>query len=114
MDKISIGENIKFLREKSGLTQAALAKYLEVDQSLISKIEKNERAVTSDMLDKLSALFGIPAEDFAEKLDSKNGLTFAFRASEITEKDLESISAINRIALNIKFMRGFLKGENDE
>ena len=38
---LRIGENIKALREQSGFTQSNLAKYLNVDQSLISKIEKN-------------------------------------------------------------------------
>ena len=99
-----VGENIKILREKSGLTQANLAIYLNVDQSYISKIEKNERTVTSDILDKLSALFGIEAESFFQDLIETKQISFALRANEINEDDLEAISAINRIALNLNFM----------
>ena len=105
-----IGENIKALREQSGFTQSNLAKYLNVDQSLISKIEKNQRSMTSDMLDKLSALFGVTSESFRQESIPANQISFALRASEINEDDLEIISAINRIALNLNFMTQLLGG----
>ncbi|WP_185903711.1 helix-turn-helix domain-containing protein [Hathewaya massiliensis] len=105
-----ISENIKALREQSGFTQSNLAKYLNVDQSLISKFEKNERSLTSDMLDKLAALFGVTTESFCLESIPANRISFALRASEINEDDLETISAINRIALNSNFMTQLLGG----
>lgn len=107
---VTVGENIRILREQSGFTQSNLAKYLKVDQSLISKIEKNERTITSDMLDKLAALFGITTESFNRDPIPTNRISFALRASEINEDDLETISAINRIALNLNFMTQLLEG----
>lgn len=107
-----IGDNIKILREQSGLTQINLASYLKVDQSFISKVEKNERAITSDMLDKLSALFGISPDCFyMETLPGKR-ISIALRANEINVDDLEMISDINKIVLNLNFMTEIL-GEDD-
>ncbi|NYB72852.1 helix-turn-helix transcriptional regulator [Sedimentibacter hydroxybenzoicus DSM 7310] len=105
-----VGKNIKTLREQSGFTQSNLAKYLNVDQSLISKIEKNERSITSDMLDKLSALFGVATDSLNKESILENQISIALRASEINEGDLETIGAINRIALNLNFMTQLLGG----
>lgn len=106
-----LGKRIKNLRENSGFTQRNIADYLQVDQSLISMVEKGKRALTSDMLDKLAALFGVQLNVFEEDGDAKP-LSFALRASEINEKDLKTISDINRIALNCSFMTQLLKGGN--
>lgn len=107
---LRIGEIIKTLREQSGFTQSNIAKYLNVDQSLISKIEKNERSMTSDMLDKLSALFGVAVESLNQETVPSTRISVALRASEINEDDLETIGAINRIALNSNFMTQLLGG----
>lgn len=104
-----LGHRIKTLREQRGFTQSNLAKYLQVDQSLISMVEKGKRGLTSDMLEKLAALFGVQLSAFEEDVDMKP-LSFALRASEINEEDMETISAINRIALNCDFMIQLLKG----
>lgn len=40
VDRLSIGNKIKELRMKAGFNQSITAEYLQVDQSLISKIEK--------------------------------------------------------------------------
>ncbi len=41
--KGSVGERFSKLRIKNGFTQSQVAHYLEVDQSYISKYEKDER-----------------------------------------------------------------------
>lgn len=46
-----IGERFSELRNGSGFTQKQLAKYLNVDQSYISKCEKNERQFSIAYLD---------------------------------------------------------------
>jgi len=109
----NIGCKIKALREHGGFTQSNIASYLKVDQSLISMAEKGKRALTSDMLEKLAALFGVQMDFFHEAETETKPLSFALRASVINEKDLETISSINRIALNCIFMTKLLEGGHD-
>jgi len=74
--------------------------------------EKGKRALTSDMIDKLSALFGVQPSALHEAESVVRPLTFALRANEILEEDLEVISSLNRIALNSIFMTDLLEGGN--
>ena len=104
-----IGENIRTLRENAGFTQSSLANFIEVDQSLISKVEKGERSLSADMLEKLSALFGVTMEQIETPDVETSKLSFAFRGSDFSVEEMEAISAINRIALNSEFMRIILK-----
>lgn len=106
-----IGNNIRILRESAGYTQKNIADFMKVDQSLISKIEKGERSLTTDMLDRLSALFGIPEDQILEGPVVKSKLSFAFRGSDLSLEDMEAVCAINKIALNSEMMRVILKGE---
>lgn len=106
-----IGLRFKELREKSGLTQAQLAVFLNVDQSYISKCEKNERQFSIDILEKAGNLFGCSVEYFTNENGEFTPITFAFRANAIATEDLDAISAINKIALNLRYMKALLKEE---
>ena len=111
IDKNLLGQKIKELRSKSNYTQQNIADFLGVDQSFISKVEKNERVLTSDMLEKLAVLFGVKLKDFIVGTDVRP-LTYAFRANDITAEDMKTICAINKIVLNSTFLETLLdKGE---
>lgn len=109
----NIGEKIKILREQSGFTNMNLAKYLKVDPSFILKIEGNERVITTDMLDKLSSLFGVSSEKLINEIIPEKRISIALRSSQIDVYDLEMISAMNRITLNLNFMTELL-GDFDD
>ena len=111
IDKNLLGQKIKELRSESNYTQQNIADFLGVDQSFISKVEKNERVLTSDMLEKLAVLFGVKLKDFIVGTDVRP-LTYAFRANDITAEDMKTICAINKIVLNSTFLETLLdKGE---
>ena len=108
-----VGENIRVLRDNAGFTQSNLAQFMKVDQSLISKVEKGERNLSADMLEKLSALFGVTVEQIESQPVAISKLSFAFRGSEFSLAEMETISAINKIALNSEFMRVILREEEE-
>lgn len=95
-----IGMNIKQLREDANLTQKQIANYLLIDQSLVSKFESGERAISSDALNQLAALFCCPVSTIVSGKITAPVYTIAFRTSTINNSDLNALSIINKIALN--------------
>ena len=106
-----IGKRFSELRNRSGFTQSQLAEYLDVDQSYISKCEKNERQFSTDVLEKAAELFGCSMEYFVNESCGFVQMPIALRAKSITTEDLNTIAAMNKIALNLRFMEGALGGE---
>jgi transcriptional regulator with XRE-family HTH domain len=106
-----IGKRFNELRNRSGLTQSQIAEFLDVDQSYISKCEKNERQFSVDILEKAAELFGCTLEYFTDESSEFKPMPMALRARSVDVEDLKTIAAINKIALNLRFMEGLLKGE---
>jgi transcriptional regulator with XRE-family HTH domain len=104
---VNIGRKLKGLRERMGLKQSQIAEFLDVDQSLVSKFEKDERQINVDMLERLCGLFGCSISYFFEDAELKN-LEYAMMSNNIKGEDLESIAEINRIAMNIRQMKDLL------
>lgn len=105
-----LGKRFNELRNRSGLIQSQIAEFLEVDQSYISKCEKNERQFSVDILEKAAELFGCTLEYFTDESSEFKPMPMALRASSVDVEDLKTIAAINKIALNLRFMEGLLKG----
>jgi HTH-type transcriptional regulator, competence development regulator len=54
MESETFGEFVRRVRESAGLPLRKLAAALDIDQSTLSKIERNERQLTADLLEPLS------------------------------------------------------------
>lgn len=111
-DKVSemIGKRLKELR-KGKLTQEQLAQYLDVDQTMIAKLENGTRSFTTGIIDKICILFGCTEEYLLGESEEYIPLNFAFRSGNIQTNDLESIAAINKIIVNIREMNRMMGDE---
>lgn len=105
---------IKELRKESKLTQEQMADYLEVDQSLITKLENGTRNLNVTLLDKLCNLFGCTEDYLLGECEEYIPLNFAFRSNSIQADDLQSIAAINKIAMNLRFMDELMEENKNE
>lgn len=52
--------NLKQLRVRAGLTQIQLAELISCDQSVVSRIESGQRAVTLDRLKSIAQALQVP------------------------------------------------------
>ena len=99
---IKKGRNIKYYRERLGLTQEVVAKYLGVKREMISYYETDERDIPVKYLQSLADLFGIELIDLIEKdpAISQANIAFAYRTKDISSKDLNGIAHFRKIVKN--------------
>lgn len=102
---------LKQLRKESKITQEQLAQYLEVDQSMITKLENGTRNLNVTLVEKLCNLFSCSEKYLMGEDDAYIPLNFAFRANSVQAEDLESIAAVNKIVMNIRYMNEMLGDE---
>ena len=95
-----IGTKLKLLRENANLTQKQIAKYLSIDRSLVSKIEKGECSINSDTLNQLSTLYGCPVSLLISNDASSPAFSQAFKAASLDFTEQQALSILNKIALN--------------
>ena len=73
---------LKTIRLFHSLTQAELAKKLELSKSYLSEIESGKKPVGFELLEKYSSIFDIPVSSlvfFSENLDKKESVPERFR-----------------------------------
>lgn len=65
MDKTFAGARLRHLRENRSMSQADLARVLEISPSYLNQIEHNSRPLTVAVLLRITEAFGVDAEFFA-------------------------------------------------
>ncbi len=63
---MNLGKNIKYFREKQGLTQEQLGKLLHVTKVSISCYENEKRTPSVEALIKLSNIFKVTLDDLVK------------------------------------------------
>ena len=102
---------LKELRKEGQITQEQLAKYLNVDQSMITKLENGTRNLNIMLIDRICNLFGCSEAYLLGEDDDYVPLNFAFRSNGIQTEDLESIASVNKIVMNIRYMNEIMGEE---
>lgn len=59
----TLGDTLKYAREETGLILRKVSAEVDIDQSLISKFEKNERKPTKQQLIRLAHFYGLSEKD---------------------------------------------------
>jgi predicted transcriptional regulator/DNA-binding XRE family transcriptional regulator len=102
---INLGSRIRKLRERRGMTQAALADKMAISASYLNQIENDARPLNKRVLTKLELALGIDFTDWAEDEDRRaNQLRetlndHLFRGTDIPLHELrEAVSASPRMA----------------
>jgi transcriptional regulator with XRE-family HTH domain len=97
-------QNIKLIREKIGLSQEEVAKYLGIKRELISYYETGSRPVPLELMERLADFYGIDLADLLS--DNKEvlnaNLAFALRTieDELDKEDLENIASFKKVVMN--------------
>ena len=63
---MTIGEKLKDLRKKHGLSQVDMSRRIHMEQSNYSKYESNKRKPTIDIIERIAQEFKIPVETFLQ------------------------------------------------
>ena len=91
-EHITFGEQLRELREKAGLTLREVASNIEIDPSLLAKIERNQRQPTKRLIKNIADFFKVNERKLLEEFLSDQ---IAFK---ILEENVDS--TILRVAEN--------------
>ena len=69
---VSVGKNIKKIREQRGLMQKEVASVADMQASNYSKIESGQRDVSVEALDKIAQFFGMKVDEIIHFEDAKH------------------------------------------
>lgn len=99
-----IGEILRELREGKSLLLRQVAAEIEIDQALLSKIERNERMPTKDQIKRFSKFFGI----------DENELLIAFLSDKLVYEVQDEEVALKAIQVAEKKINYIIKNKNDK
>ena len=98
----SIGEIIRGLREQKSLLLRQVAAEIEIDQALLSKIERNERMPTRDHIKRFAKFFG----------KDENELLVAFLSDKLVYEVRDEEVALKAMQVAEKKINYIIKSKN--
>ena len=99
---LTIGRNLKTLRDFNDFTQDKIAQFLSIERSTYANYESGLREAPLDVLEKCSHLYGCDLQLFFEEteLEKSDMLVCAFRVSDLSESDMQEIAKFKNIVKN--------------
>lgn len=97
----TVGQILRAKRESLGLLLRQVASYLDIDQAILSKIERNERRPTKDNIIKLAEILKIDKEELLVQFMSEK------IAYEIVDEDFAS-KVLIAAEQKVKYLRSNL------
>jgi predicted transcriptional regulator/plasmid maintenance system antidote protein VapI len=99
MKKAYMGVRLKRLREERGITQATLARALDISPSYLNQMEHNQRPLTVPVLIKLNAAFGLDVQMFSSGEEAR--IITDLRAALADQGAGASLAEVREIAANM-------------
>jgi transcriptional regulator with XRE-family HTH domain len=116
---MSLADNIKTIREEKNLKQIEVATHIGVDKSAYSKIEKGQRALTVDELQKMAQLFNLTTDQIINYdgrmpkevvIEDKTAVEQMRLIQQLDDEDKQTIfKLIDKMLTNKKFKDFFNK-----
>ncbi len=109
MDGKAIGQRLGAVRTSLGFTQKQVAHYLGNTRETIAYIESGARPLNTTTLTKLADLYGYRVSYFVD--DTEKGepmVSMAFRVTDLTDSDLETIAKVKTIVSNLYTLNSLL------
>jgi transcriptional regulator with XRE-family HTH domain len=99
----TFGETIKKLREEKNLTLREVAKALDIDTSMLGKIEKNNRKPTKVLIEKISKFFNV----------SDRELTIVFLSDTVAYQVFDEEDYVSEVLQVAEKKVNYLKTKNN-
>lgn len=114
-----LGRRLKQARERTGLTQAQVARLLGMPREMVSYYETGARKVEVETLVRLADVYGVDPRYFLAKgpeelesgTEASSSVAMAFRARGILEEDLPFIVEGQRLLRNLHELDRLLQGD---
>ena len=88
MSKETIGEKLRFLREKKELPLRKVAAIIDIDVAVLSKMERGERKLSKDIVSKLSKIYDYNTDELLV-LFLSDKILYEIQNEELGEKALK-------------------------
>lgn len=102
MSTENIGDKLRKLREESELPLRKVASMIDIDVAILSKMERGERKLTKEVVQKLAKIYRHDAEELTvlylsqKIIDEVGEEDLALRAMQVAEEQIKYLTKANK------------------